>query len=162
MPQIFIPKLGDTIELEDDWRFWLFDDHRNDSLQKNANLYPPYRNREGKARSWDSMSLAERAAEIDDTDWVYERPAGWTQGDYWTGEWSMELTLRAGTHLRFDQYRIRRGQPFEDAISFTTRLWVSCPGDPTWKVPRKVKSMKFFAKLDDVNRILGKKVVVNY
>lgn len=159
MPQITIPKLGDVILLEQDWTFRLYDESRNKPLQDAAWLHPPFRCREGMSRSWRNLSLAERAAEIDKTDWVYTRPEGMSitsDGNYWTGDWDHEFTFRAGTELKFDRYYIRQGSPTFDSVTFRTNCWVSQLGDPLFSASRKLKNLRFWAKLDDVNRIEGR------
>lgn len=163
MPQIQIPKLGDIILLEQDWTFRLYDELRNKPLQDAAQLHPPFRNREGMSRSWRDLSLAERAAEIDKTDWVYQRPEGMivtSDNNYWTGDWDHEFTFREGTELKFDRYYIRQGREKFDSVTFRTDCWVSKLGDPLFCRKyingRKLKSLRFWAKLEDVNRMIGR------
>lgn len=163
---IMIPPLGTVIELEKDWTFRLYDDLRNESLQKAAALYPPFKNREGMSRSWRGLSFAERAAEIDKTDWVYQKPDDFgpnNDANYWVGIWDHEFTFRAGTRLKIDRYFIRQGNKTMDSVTFRSDCWMSKLGDPLFGRKyvngRKVNSLRFLAKLDDVNRIEGKFVV---
>lgn len=163
--KIFIPPLGTVIRLTEDWRFRLYNEHRNETVMSAAKLYPPFR--EGLAKyayqdtavGWRDKSLAERAAEIDKTEWVYQKPDHWDKGDYWTGDWYHEFVFRADTELRFDRLYIRQGQTGFDSVTFRTNCWMSQLGDPLFSAPRKLKALRFWAKLEDVNRIVGDIVV---
>lgn len=161
MPKIFIPKLGDIIELEDDWTFQLYDELRNDPVQKVCELYPPFRQLSGGMYDWRKLTLAERQEAIDKSDWTHI-PYDETCTDLWGGNWHTPFTFRAGTRLKFDRYYIRQGKGEFDSVTFRTDCWVSQPGDPLFSRKfingRKVKSLRFWAKLDDVNRIYGKQV----
>lgn len=162
MPKILIPSLGDVIRLEEDWTFRLFNEHRNDKLQAAAKLYPPFRYRTIPGE-WGSMTLEERKEVVSKSGWLYERPAGYTESDFWesdfwTGDWSHEMTFRAETELTIDRYYIRQGHAHFDSVTFRTNCWVSALGDPLFSASRKLKSLRFWAKLADVNKIVAKTV----
>lgn len=158
MPQIFIPPLGTVIQLEEDWHFKLYDESRNQSVLDAAGLTPPYR--EDRAVSWRDLSDTQRAAEIDKSDWIYTPHPGMAHraGDYnyWSGTWEHDFVFREGTELKIDRIYIRQGQDNFDSVSFRTRQWVSALGDPLFRAPRKIKSLRFWAKLPDVNKMIGR------
>lgn len=159
MPNIFIPPLGSIIELEKDWCFHLHDEARNNKLQLAINSFPPYRNRDPHLPMWRQVSMADRKAEVDASEWEYEphsdMPAD-ADYNYWSGTWTRAMVFREGTRLKFDRIYLRRGQKDFDSVTFTTNCWMSSPGDPLFTASRKLKSLRFWAKLDDVNQIVGK------
>lgn len=166
--KIFIPPLGTVIRLTEDWRFRLYNEHRNETVMSAAKLYPPFR--EGLAKypwqdtavGWRDKSLAEREAEVIKSGWTYEKPDHFPDdhhSNFWTGEWHHEFVFRADTELRFDRLYIRMGQKGFDSVTFRTNCWMSQLGDPLFSAPRKLKALRFWAKLEDVNRIVGDIVV---
>jgi hypothetical protein len=162
MPQIFIPPLGTVIQLEKDWTFTLFEEHRNQKLIDAAELTPPYRDHNPylqRSSEWRDKSLAERKAEIDKTNWVYTPHSGLESGnyDYWSGVWEHLFTFREGTELKIDRIYIRQGGQAFDSVTFRSKQWVTAPGDPLFK-NRKLKTLRFWAKLHDVNQIHGRMI----
>ena len=155
MPRIMIPALGSIIELEEDWQFQLYDENRNDPLQAAAKLYPPFRQLCGGLYDWKKLTIEERKKAIFDSGWNYT-PWDANNHEYWGGTWSHEFVLRAGTRLKFDRIYIRQGQTSFDSVTFRTNCWVSKLGDPLFSAPRKLKTLRFWAKLADVNTIVGK------
>ncbi len=158
MPKILIPGLGDTIELEEDWVFRLYDEIRNGKLQEATSLYPPYRDRVGHSRSWEDLAVSERELETLKSGWVCKPFEGQVRHLCWLGDWHHEMIFRAGTQLTIDRYYIRRGCAEYDSVTFRTKLWVSKPGDKLFTASRKFKSLRFWAKLSDVNDMVAKKV----
>lgn len=158
MPSIFIPPLGTVIQLDQDWTFSLFNESRNDRLIEIAGILPPFRTRDN-VYAWKDMTFAERAAAIDKTDWAYTRAEGMSPDssyNYWSGDWEHQFTFREGTELKVNRIYIRRGLTGFDSVTFSTKCWVSAPGDPLFTAPRKTKSLTFWAKLRDVNRMSGR------
>lgn len=160
--RLFIPPLGSIIQLKEDWRFRLYDEQRNETVQKACGLYPPFRQglsrylHQDVSKDWREMDFAQRAAEIAKTGWNYTQHKGMRLGDYWAGEWDHEFIFRKDTELKIDRYYIRQGLGDFDSVTFRTNHWVSAPGDPLFKASRKVKSLRFWAKLSDVNQIVGR------
>lgn len=151
--KLTIPELGSVIRLEKNWCFSLYDERRNETLQAAAKLYPPYRQAANGDRPWHTLSLVEREREIAKTDWVYTPHPN--LNDYWSGQWSHNFVLRAETELKIDRIYIRQGQSSFSSVTFRTNCWVSQFGDPLSSAPRKLKSLRFWAKLEDVNEIEG-------
>jgi hypothetical protein len=154
MPQIFIPPLGTVIQLEKDWTFNLYEESRNQKLIDQAGITPPYRAHD----DWGRLTLGQRAAEIDKTDWVYTPYPGHRGGnyDYWSGEWNHLFTFREGTELKMDRIYIRQGGQDFDSVTFRSKQWVSAIGDPLFTASRKLKTIRFWAKLSDVNNMIGR------
>ncbi|UKL15065.1 hypothetical protein hairong_161 [Pseudomonas phage hairong] len=160
MPNIFIPPLGTVIQLEKDWTFALFDERRNARLIDQAGITPPYRDFDNmRSRSeWRDLTLAQRAAEIDKTDWAYTPHPGVVAGhdyDYWSGVWEHQFTFREGTELKIRRIYIRQGGEDFDSVTFSSKQWVSAPGDPLF-TKRKLRTLTFWAKLRDVNNMVGR------
>ncbi|ATW58087.1 hypothetical protein CNR34_00154 [Pseudomonas phage nickie] len=156
MVQIMIPPLGTVIKLTEDWHFSLYDESRNEKLQKQCGLLPPFRDGEG-LYEWRRLSLAERRKRIDESVWTHV-PYGHST-DLWGGEWHTPFVLRAETRLKIDRIYIRQGQGDFDSVTFRSDCWMSNLGDPLFTKKyvngRKVPSIRFWAKLADVNRIEG-------
>lgn len=164
MPQIHIPALGSAIKLEQDWEFRLYDEPRNVSLQELADLLPPYRIKDDCSGlyEWRRLDIAERQRRVDASVWTHEPYDGCDGSDLWGGQWHAPFVLRAETVLIFDRYYIRRGRQDYDSVTFRSDCWMSRLGDPLFTKKyvngRKVKNIRFWAKLDDVNKIVGKPV----
>ena len=163
MPQIMIPPLGSVIKLQEDWTFRLFDERRNEKLQILADLLPAFRH-EHDGKHWRDMTLAERKDIIDKSGWTFENgyPLGKARSDqysYWSGDWSIPFVLRAETELIIDRYYIRQGSGDFDSVTFRSNCWMSALGDPLFTKKyvngRKIKSIRFWAKLSDVNKMVG-------
>lgn len=132
--KIYIPRLGDSIKLAADWTFQLYDEERNSTLM-------------------------EVIGDTRDTGWFFNKQLT-----------SIPCTIPAGTVLKIDRIFIRKGSPDFDSITFSwpDRKTIAC------EKPRKVavwrtqgspmeshiimdkirsRTVRFWAKLDDVNTI---------
>jgi len=159
MPQIFIPPLGTVIKLTEDWHFSLYNEGRNEKLQQITGLLPPFRALTGGLYEWRQLSLAERRKRIDESVWTHVPVWDKERTDLWGGDWHTPFVFRAETELKIDRIYIRQGQSDYDSVSFRTDCWVSNIGDPLFTKKyvngRKIKSLRFWAKLEDVNKIVG-------
>lgn len=150
---LFIPHLGTQFTLAEDWTFNLFEEHRNDTLIAAADLYktlPP--------RAVDDfwqLPLSERDRLWEKSPWRTQEgavPNG--EGRWVSRDLCVPFTLRAGTILKITRIYIRQGQQAFDSVTFFSNCLVSQPGDPLFRKGKAVKSVRFWAKLDDVNKIV--------
>lgn len=155
MKSMFIPPLGFELELREDWHFKLFNELRNTGLIRAAGMEPP---QVALPDFW-SLSTAEKHAAY--TKSVWRLP----NGDIPSGREVREIydvcapfVLRAGTRLKVDRIYMRRGQSDFDSVTFRCNLWASNFGDPLFTASRRLKSFRFWAKLDDVNKIIFEEV----
>lgn len=124
--QFYIPELGTPIILAEDWTFRVINEKRNSGLAKLMD-----RDKEG---DWYFPFGSKEASQ----DW-HEAEGRFTSrrrvpiepGDY---------TWPAGTTLVVDRIYIRKGNEEFSSVTFITRV--------------KGKQVRFFAHLDDVNRIV--------
>lgn len=153
--RLFIPPLGYEFKLAADWTFALFHEHRNEGLISAAGLLSTIPNRavpdfwqmpaQKRARLWErSPWRTEAGLSPGDDDW----------NDWRAGNVQTPFTLRAGSRLKVERIYIRQGQKDFDSVSFRVSEWPTGADDPLTKAPAKVKSLRFWAKLGDVNRIL--------
>lgn len=157
---IFIPPLGSVIQLQEDWNFHLHDERRNSTVQEAIKSFPPYRNRDPALPTWRELTVPERKIQVDASDWEYipheDIETKYPDYMYWTGDWCRQMVFRAGTELKIERIYLRRGQDNYDSVTFRTNCWISALGDPLFSAPRKIKHLRFWAKLEDVNQIVGK------
>lgn len=106
--QLWIPTIGDAILLESEWKFSLWDEHRNHDMSEALGRKFAYR------PSWHPDSQA-----------------------------MFEATLPSETELVVDRIYIRQGASDFDSVTFVVK---ACP-------KTKLVGERFWAKLDDVNRI---------
>lgn len=165
--RIFIPPLGTVIKLTQDWHFNLYNESRNDSIQHLLDLYPPFRDTTGSfhkyrpqaiTQSWRDLTIAEREEVVNKSEWTNEPYEGRVQ-DFWSGDWHIPFVFREETLLKIDRIYIRQGQGAFNSVSFRTNCWMSNLGDPLFSKKyvkgKKVPSLRFWAKLDDVNNMIG-------
>lgn len=158
MPQLRIPALGEIVTLAEDWTFRLFFEGRNEKLIEllGRSHCPPnvlFYAEEGE--SWWNQPVALRSELWAKSPWLnsetglapngHVRPHG---GGVYT-----PITFRDGTKLKFDRYYIRQGGKAFDSVTFRSDCVVSSIDDPLFKA-RKFKSIRFWAKLEDVNTMV--------
>lgn len=165
MPQIFIPPLGTVIQLEQDWHFTLHAEGRNDRLIEESGITPPFRDPtapySGHLQSWRETSLKDREAAIALTKWEYTPYPGMEadhEYSYWSGNWKHPFVFREGTELKVGRIYIRQGGQEFDSVTFSSKQWVSAVGDPLFTASRKLKTIRFWAKLADVNNMVGRMI----
>lgn len=125
MPEIHIPKLGDKLTLRRPWKFKMLMEHRNAIFAADLGLIAPIKS------VWDfEMDLRKTMKRGEER-----------------GKWDVELPY--GTELIVDRVYIRKGGSEFDSVSFFVHAPrpAGCSG--------KGKKRRFFASLDDVNRIIG-------
>ena len=67
--------------------------------------------------------------------------------------------MRAETEMMIERYTMNRGTQYPSGVVFVSKCWVSNPmEDALGRVPRKVKSIKFWVSIDDLNRMRAKTV----
>lgn len=124
MPQLYIPKLGDALTLAQPWSLTVHGEYRNESLLTYMDKWDEYLQRPHRA-------------------------------DYWTPEvpWTTPHTFPAGTVLVVDRIYIRAGGEDFNSVTFrakgftgTKKLWNG--------KTQKMKTLRFWAKLDDVNTMI--------
>jgi hypothetical protein len=147
MSRLHIPRLGTEIMLAEDWTFPLFDEHRNEGLREAAgitrvfNLLPDF---------WQARR-EERINTVSRTKW---RMADGTlpEETYHYHQMCHPITIPALTALTIDRIFIRKGAADFDSVTFWLKVQ---KGRPTVTINGRTlkKSVRFWAKLDDVNRI---------
>lgn len=172
--KIFIPEIGTKLTLLQDWNFKLFPEHRNEGAFKRLFNDSDYRvlwkdfahKTENKIAIWKSydgrqhsttyqkitFELTEDRMLIPKTpamaEWKHEPVTDIILNDldgrgdiaYYVAFWK-NTSLPKGTVLTIDRIYIRKGAGEYSSLSF----WALIPGDK--------KRFRFWAKLDDVNRI---------
>lgn len=123
--KIFIPELGTILTLAEDWTFKVVNENRNTSLAKLQGVKGDY------YYPWGTREVP--ADDLLDDRYNYSpgprrRPVD--PGNY---------TIAAGTSLEVDRIYIRKGAADFSSVTFKGRVGG--------------KLIRFFAKLDDVNRM---------
>lgn len=145
MTTLHIPHLGTALTLAQDWTFQLFEEYRNGAIIEASGVARPYRLVEDFWR----LNDVERAKVVQKTKWRLPN------GDVPKTTHEIQhcchpLTLPAGTLLTIDRIYIRKGQQAFDSITF----WLKAKQAPVTINGRLLKkSLRFWAKLDDVNTI---------
>ncbi|CAG9229294.1 hypothetical protein [Burkholderia vietnamiensis] len=147
MPRLHIPRLGTELILASDWTFRLFHEHRNSSLQSAIGLADPFSRLEDP---WGSTP-AERRSALEKSQWrEADGSLGSTKGCYFSGDLQHPVTIPAGALMTIDRIFIRKGAADFDSVTF----WLKAKSKPVTINGRLVKkSVRFWAKLDDVNAI---------
>lgn len=151
--QLYIPEIGDHIELMSDWNFTLYDEYRNEKMWNLLNCY----------ENPDVMhSLNIRKSASDDLEALYSKYRNLVQNyrshiDKWSDEdielsnklsdlrrkeISCAVTLPKSSILSFDRIYIRKGASDYSSISFYLKF------HPKLHLKRKPR---FWAKLEDCN-----------
>ncbi|RQT26119.1 hypothetical protein [Burkholderia contaminans] len=151
MPKLCIPRLGADLVLASDWSFRLFNEYRNTTLQQAIGLTNPFG---GLIHDFWGATPAERFAALEKSQWreadgslstVKER-----KERNFNGELQHPVTIPAGALLTVDRIFIRKGAADYDSVTF----WLKASKVPVAINGRQVKkSVRFWAKLDDVNAI---------
>lgn len=152
--KLFIPPLGTELTLVEPWTFTVYQESRNSSLIKLLTLKPPpvpAAFKKSRAQEW-----AERAKNFQA--W-YGRVSTQADEDAYMESlwrWTME-GKKLGTHtfpkgavLIVDRIYIRQGQDDFDSVTFRAKHYHSAQQTGFGK---KGKMVRFWAKLDDVNRM---------
>ena len=145
MTRLHIPRLGTEIMLAEDWTFPLHFEHRNESLRGAAGIRSVFE----LADDFWHKPLAERREIVTKSQWRMPN-----------GEISLEthdlhrmvhpLTIPRLATLSIDRIYIRKGNAGFDSVTF----WLKARHNPVTINARAVrKSVRFWAKLEDVNRI---------
>lgn len=148
---LFIPPLGFQLQLAEDWTFRIFDEHRNSDLLKASGLASKHPR--VKHDDFWQMSVADKEKAWDASPWRVE---GDDYNRYFHHNSYTFVTLRAGTLLKVERIFIRQGMKGFDSVTFRATEWVTHPGDPLEKTPKSKKSLRFWVKLDDANKIVFK------
>lgn len=133
---LYIPEIGDEIRLTADWVFGLYNEDRNSTLME----------------------------VIGDT-----REIGWDWYSSTRPLTTIPCTIPAGSVLKVDRIYIRKGNKEYSSLTF---LWKGMKTDPrvternmraiygngqyedsTYEVKKPARAVRFWAKLDDVNKI---------
>jgi len=145
--KLYIPEIGDIIELAEDWKFPLHNEDRNNTVIVALNLLDD-----------------PKFAHADD---LYVRNAPRYAGRM---EWTWDVVIPKGTKLKIDRIYIRKGNEGYSSITFyvedspVKELLANHPVrkldwygrlNPNFTKTTKAKK-RFWAKLDDVNQIVFK------
>jgi len=181
MSKFYIPEIGDTIILTEDWNFTLHCEDRNLSLgaylgyYKQHNLwvpdsvprmrkidyeveYPSYD--DYKRMGYERHQQALREAEHANTEYVkfWEDHKKWCIKCDKVGKEALSVTLKSGTVLSIDRIYIRKGAQEYSSISFFAKgLGTVNVYTGVFNPDRNAKALRFWAKLDDCNNITFKK-----
>jgi len=136
MTTLYVPHLGDDLKLTADWQFKLYNEHRNSSLYHDLWHLKP---------SFDAYLSYHEYEKALDKCVAYDNPSRKLDAYF-----LKPAIIPAGTVLRVKRIFIRQGMPDYDSMTFTTKL-PDAQG--------KLKSVRFWAKLDDCNRIEFERVV---
>ncbi|MEZ2310823.1 hypothetical protein AB6809_29685 [Paraburkholderia sp. RCC_158] len=145
MSRLHIPRLGTEIIVAEDWTFQLFDEHRNEGLRTAA----------GITRVFDLLPNFWQARQEERINTVSRTK--WRMSDGTLPEESHDyhrmchpLTMPRLATLSIDRIFIRKGAADFDSVTF----WLKAKQNPVAINGRTIKkSVRFWAKLDDVNRI---------
>ena len=144
MSKLHIPRLGTEIVLAEDWTFQLFDEHRNEGLIAAAGIATPSR----LLTDFWGVSRREREAAVQKSKW--RKADGSMPDDDRYYQLCHPVTIPAGAVFSIDRIFIRKGAADFDSVTF----WLKAKQNPvTIKGRQLKKSVRFWAKLDDVNRI---------
>lgn len=144
--QLFIPRLGDTLTLSKDWTFSVLNEYRNVSLLAYMDIRSPH-----------------GSTYVDEKKDLYR-----FYREHYPNVQRWPCTLGKGVQLRVDRIYIRKGARDFDSVSFLLRNasvagydievtnWAidgrtRRPTTHTYREPKK--QVRFFAPLDDVNRM---------
>jgi hypothetical protein len=152
---LYVPEIGDILELEESWTFRLFDEYRNKYLKDLFALDKPPGVREASERAEHARvlyrALCQRGRRDDpEAEAAYEE---WHAAllESRTGSWN--VTLPATTRLKVARIYIRVGVSAYSSLTFTI---VETP--LVSPLGKKLKGRAaFWAKLADVNKMAIKK-----
>jgi hypothetical protein len=124
--KLHIPRLGDKIVLAEPWTFTLYDESRNDPLARWL----------GIPIGWD------------------ERKPLLTNPDAWHARFfTKPVILPAGTELTVRRLYMRQGSRDFDSMTFSAALMERKSLAEAFKKKPKLKAVRFWAKLDEVNQM---------
>lgn len=145
--RLYIPKLGDHLQLAEDWTFPLHIEGRNSSLWKVFGIEPP--------NYWRCWKYADEAEALADP--IYQQFAAHPdvtlspkvlenayRGQNYQVEATLSVTFPAGTILKMDRLYIRKGAREFDSVTFVAEKTSLFKG----------RKPRFWAKLEDANRMV--------
>lgn len=158
--RMFIPSIGFTFRLTSDWGFNLYKEYRNENVLSRLPRARPYSSRSSLPDKdgrygWEITFPSE--------DWYineYRQDAGtvlqYTHAEY--GKWyeaeksiSFLSILPKDSVLKVDRFHLDADAEY-DSVSFIIKESTGI-FDPKAKIPGERGALRFWAKLDDVNRI---------
>lgn len=158
MPQLCIPRIGSVLVLAQDWTFKLYPEHRNTSLvrvfateDKEVDLYwsPWYGRHKDKDPLKKHLGEDFNGAELCVEKAMTEEQLGDSYATYRAtnseDKYYLKVTLPKGIALKIDRIYIRNGVQAFDSVTF--RIPKNCP-------EKRFRSVRFWAKLSDVNNIV--------
>ena len=144
--RMYIPKLGDCVQLAEDWRFTLHTEHRNESLWKVLGVKPP-----SQWRWFGSKEAMENDAGYQSCLADPEIEVSVEVITYYAGDDRYKVLavkpvlLPKGTILRIDRIYIRKGNEEYDSVTFVIEKSSIVKGR---------NKPRFWAKLDDANKMV--------
>ena len=164
MPQkLFVPSLGTSIVLTEDWTFPLYFESRNSGLLQKLCDFEPLPKANNESDFWYKWRVKNHGKHL--ADWegssrvLYEKAMTEDQlkdayKTYYATNSSdnpyVLVTLPAGTVLEFDRIYIRKGVEAFNSVTF--RIPKSNPD-------KKFRSCRFWAKLKDVNKLMYELII---
>jgi hypothetical protein len=187
---LYVPEIGDHITLTQDWFFVLYPESRNQDLGEFFGHYIKGHNIWIERSALPSMRIADyevkypnesqlrgilynsrdalyKQAEQDCPEYVkyWEDYKIWSNQADLIGKDRLDVTLPAGTVLSIDRIYIRKGASDFSSITFYAKGLGEIQKQPsTWDrnpKPKKKKALRFWAKLEDCNRINFDRTVIN-
>lgn len=136
--RLYIPEIGDILQLTSDWTFNLYYERRNDALIEYFNLGEGFRVIRDVA--WKEYQVVCNLRLVNKASREDVRLAYTAYED----KLFVPVTLNSGAELKIDRIYIRKGNSEYSSVSF----WYN----PTPGI-KKSRSYRFWAKLSDVNNI---------
>jgi len=143
--QLYVPEIGTKLKLLEDWTFDLYFEYRNEKVLKSLALPLTWTEEQEKIfytyYGKHSMKLPTNTSQFGVGDFACMMAVQYHVFDY-SKDYvypSVSTTLPAGTELIVDRIYIRKGKSDYSSITFRAKI-----GE---------KSQRFWAKLDDCNRI---------
>lgn len=155
MNKMYIPPLGFTFKLTEDWQFKLYDEHRNSAMLEAARLVPPYRR-----AKFEDLTRSEKVAQFNQPGSQWFTDDGALEASGRDLDWLLRehaytnFVLRKESELKVERIYIRRGgEPF-NSVTLRATTYHSAGGDPLFRPGVKMpKSLRFWVKLEDFNKI---------
>jgi hypothetical protein len=181
--KLYIPEIGDHITLTQDWVFTLYPEDRNQDLGEffrhylkgynglwvDREILAPMRQNDYDVKYPDESQM--RGISYEQRNSLYKQAEQncpeyvkyWDDYKIWSdeadriGKDKLEVTLPAGTILSVDRIYIRKGASDFSSITFYAKSLGEIQRQTSrWsrdQKPKKKKSLRFWAKLEDCNKI---------
>lgn len=161
---IWIPEIGDLIGLDEDWTFSLHRENRNNDIINALDLrkqgaYADLLDR--RDMMFASSTCEKEVTSVAGYKWkqpvvadaaLYKRAI---QLDRDVQDWTWPILLPNGTVLRVDRIYVRKGSKDFSSLSFYIEESPRIALNPGVKTGFKKGRLRFWARLDEVNQMIG-------